>query len=127
MTAARFVGVETKTVYEWLARGEKGEEPFKTFAEDYEKALGTLEVACVNTLANDALKDANTAFRLLEKRYAKRWAREKAHVELSGPEGQPLEMQSTVAVVEDYDYSTLTVEELRTLKALRAKAKAVKA
>jgi len=122
-TAAQFVGIDQDTVFLWIKRGECGEPPFKAFAEDYRKAKAQPQIMCVNTIAKAiASGDAPTAFKLLAKRYAKQWGDENKHsFELSGPQGAPIETKTET--VDSLDYGLLTVEELRTLKALRAKMK----
>ena len=129
-TASAYVGVNSDTIYAFSPRSEKGEEPFKTFLDDYKKAKPTIEVACVNILADtivnsevDRALRVATARHLLKARYPAHWDKEPAtQLEISGPQGAPVQTESTVND-ERFDYSKLTVEELRTLKAIRAKAK----
>ena len=82
-TASAYVGVNSDTIYAWFARGEKGEEPFKTFLDDYKKAKPTIEVACVNILADtivnsevDRALRVATARHLLKARYPAHWDKE---------------------------------------------------
>ena len=47
---AEAIGVSEKTVRNWLARGDKGEEPFAAFAVRFRKAFGKAARAPNNTL-----------------------------------------------------------------------------
>lgn len=114
-TAARAVGISKKTLYEWLARGNKGERPFAEFRAAVEKASGEAETIHVAMLARAAAAGSVAASTWwLERRFPKRFGRK---LEIAGDADNPLGVQ-----VATMDLSKLSIDELRLMKSLRDKA-----
>lgn len=110
-TAARSHGVGKTTLYGWLARGRKGEEPFAEFADAVERAAGDAESMHVALISKASQKGAWQASAWwLERRFPKRFGRK---LELSGDADAP---------IQTLNLSKLSVEQLKEMKALRAAA-----
>ena len=73
-TAARSAGVGRSTLYEWISKGEAGEEPYASFAAKLDAAEADAEAAMIATVHEASAKDARHAQWMLERRFAKRWA-----------------------------------------------------
>lgn len=96
-TAAAFAGVTPKTVRNWLRKGARQKEgPLADFARDYAEAEATAETYALAQITRS--RDWAAAAWRLERRFGKRWSR-KAALELSGPDGGPIE--STVHTLSD--------------------------
>lgn len=76
-TACRASGISTGTYYNWKKRGEKGEEPFKTFLERTDKAESEGELACMEVIYNSATEQGNwlSAAWILERKYPQRFGK----------------------------------------------------
>lgn len=75
-SAARAAGVSPSTVYLWLERGHRGEEPYSEFLEAYLIADAEAENAVVAVITTKALEgDARAAVAFLERRHRSRWGR----------------------------------------------------
>jgi hypothetical protein len=76
-TAAQAAGIAKSTLYDWLKRGEAGEEPFAEFSNALKKAEAEAEVDVVATI-RAGLRDApqwQSAMTFAERRWASRYAR----------------------------------------------------
>lgn len=122
--AALLCRLEPLTVRNWLKRGAQGEEPFVSFSNEYAEKQAIPEARAIQAITK-AFHDEGewrAAEFYLKSRKPKHYL-EKARVELSGPDGEAIETKNENTSMDDYDYSLLTIEELRTLRALRQKAK----
>lgn len=73
-TAASVAGVSSRAVRKWMVRGDAGEEPFATFAQDVRKAIAESEAHDVVQLAKLAKEgDAKAIQWRLERRHRERW------------------------------------------------------
>ncbi len=79
--AAGVGGIAARTMREWLARGEKGEEPFDAFLEAVEVAEGKAQARITGGLIKAAVADPRVAMWLLERRYPAEWARRTVEVQ----------------------------------------------
>jgi transposase-like protein len=71
--AARRHGIARATLYNWLAHGEKGREPYAAFRERLERAQAACEVRLSLNLFEAARDDWRAAAWFLERRFPKRW------------------------------------------------------
>ena len=76
-------GISKQTGYDWLKRGESGEDPFLTFSDAVKKAQAIGEYALVRIVQNASFKSWQAAAWLLERRFPDRWGRGPAQVKLS--------------------------------------------
>ena len=76
-------GISKQTGYDWLKRGESGEDPFLTFSDAVKKAQAIGEYALVRIVQNASFKSWQAAAWLLERRFPDRWGRKPATVELN--------------------------------------------
>jgi hypothetical protein len=98
--AARASGVCRDTIYEWLNRAKKGEEPFAGFADDFDQAIAEAQQRTLRLIL-DAAEHGNekvgpqwqAAAWIMERRWPNEWGR-RERVEHSGPEGRPIEIAS---------------------------------
>jgi len=73
--AARYVGVTETTLYEWLAKGRDGLQPYATFAEAVEKARAEAEMKFVGVVRQAAESGTwQAAAWWLERRLPSDWA-----------------------------------------------------
>lgn len=96
-TAAKAAGIHKDTLYDWLKRGATGEEPFASFSDAVERALGEAEIrdlAVVSKAAQAGVWQA--AAWKLERRNPKAWGRRIA-AEVSGPDRGPIELDAADA------------------------------
>jgi len=114
-TACRVCGISKKTYYEWFKRAKQGEQPFLDFRDAVEMAGARAESNHVTMLAIAAQKGKIAASMWwLERKLPKRYGRK---LELTG------ELDSKVEIEDkSVDMSKLTREEIKVLRALRAKA-----
>lgn len=56
-TAARAKRVGKATVYDWRARGQKGEQPYANFLEELETAMGEVEIEITENVIKAAAED----------------------------------------------------------------------
>lgn len=82
-SACEFGGISKQTGYDWLKRGNNGEEPFLTFSDAVKKAQAIGEYALVHIVQSASVKSWQAAAWLLERRFPDRWGRKQAPVELN--------------------------------------------
>jgi hypothetical protein len=116
--AATYAGVHRATVYRWLARGEPDDAPrrFHDFAAAVREAEAGFEIASLALIARAGDEDWRARAFLLERRHPRRWGRRKA-LELSGPDGEPIQLDAL-----GLDWHRLSDDELDFVAALYAKA-----
>lgn len=81
-TAAAASGIHRSTLYDWLERGERGEEPFASFARDMERAEAESEQELVGKVRGARAAVVGVSgpdlwqawMTLLERRHPKRWS-----------------------------------------------------
>ena len=73
-TAARLAGVSLGTLQAWLARGEKGEQPFADFTEAFRQAEAECEAGAVRTLKGAGDDDWRATAQFLGRRFPERWS-----------------------------------------------------
>jgi transposase len=101
-TAAMYAGVEARTFYRWMERGESDgteDEPYRQFRQAVEKAKADAEVrdiALIDKAAHDGSWQA--AAWKLERKFPNRWGRV-TRTEISGPEGKPVEVRTSVEAI----------------------------
>lgn len=108
--AAEAAGIAESTVHEWLERGEKGEEPFATFAV----AVSRARAKAVRNLSAKALgggPGSSQATWFLERRFRQEYGPVQK-LEHSGPDGGPMQVEG---VAKELD--KLSADELRRLAA----------
>lgn len=77
--AAAIARVAPATLYDWLARGKRGEPVFSEFLESVKKAEGELERECLSVIKAASFKGTWTASAwLLERRWPELWGRLKS-------------------------------------------------
>ena len=106
--AAEANGIASATYYEWLAKGETGEEPYAAFYAAVTRARA--QAAC--NLTRKALaggKGASHATWLLERRFREFYGPQQ-RLELAGDPNAPLHINRTKDLLDG-----LTIEELRKL------------
>lgn len=86
-TAAAAAGINKTTLYDWLKRGARGEEPFATFSADIEAAQADAELRDVKLVGEAAKTDWRAAAWRLERKFPKRYGLQSRH-EVSTPEGE---------------------------------------
>jgi hypothetical protein len=101
-TAAMYAGVEARTFYRWMKRGESDgteDEPYRQFRQAVEKAKADAEVRDV-ALIDRAAADGSwqAAAWKLERKFPNRWGRVN-RTEISGPEGKPVEVRTSVEAI----------------------------
>lgn len=96
--AARMAFTSEKCVYEWMQRGEKGEEPYAGFRERVMRARGIAEHEFGSVLRKRALVDGDVpALKfILTTQFADGWTE---RTEISGPDGGPVQVQSLAAEI----------------------------
>jgi transposase len=101
-TAAMYAGVEARTFYRWMERGESDgteDEPYRQFRQAVEKAKADAEVrdiALIDKAAHDGSWQA--AAWKLERKFPHKWGRVN-RTEISGPEGKPVEVRTSVEAI----------------------------
>ncbi len=89
--AAQAAGVCKETFYDWIARGEAGEEPFLQFLHSVKKAETAREAITVNKVLAAGDRDWRALATYLERKYPARWGRkDTTNVNLGGQDGKPL-------------------------------------
>lgn len=76
-TACRSAGIAPRTIYNWKARAEHGDEAAKAFVQALEKAEADVERRAVRNTLKAGEKDAFWAANMtyLERKYPERWGR----------------------------------------------------
>lgn len=80
--AAKAGGIDEKTLYNWLARGRSGEEPFLQFLQRFDAAETEAEDRAVQVLRDAMMGEdmrlaADTAWKWLARRRPVQWAEQK--------------------------------------------------
>ena len=88
-TACRCVGICNATLYHWLKRGGKGEEPFAKFVSEVEKAVAQAEANDVLNIGRASATQWQAAAWRLERKQPKKWGR-RDHIEIAGDPDKPL-------------------------------------
>ena len=106
--------VSYSTFLAWRKEGETGKsEKFSKFLRELEYAEAVAEAEQLKKIKNDP--DTKYACWILERRHPDRWGKkEQVKQEISGPEGQPIQVNTT-------NYDDYTDEELSTLENLLRK------
>ena len=102
--AARRAGIHARTLRKWRGRAwaskERGESNVYTAFEDkLVQALAEAEYKLFHGIRLAADDDPEQAKWLLEKRWPKRWARDRQRIELTGKDGGPIELEEAKAKV----------------------------
>jgi hypothetical protein len=85
-TACRMLGIDSATFYRWRARGlgANAREPYRGFCEAIEKATAEAEARNVVIIQKAAKTSWFAAAWFLERKFAQRWAKDKADPDQSG-------------------------------------------
>lgn len=104
-TAALFAGIDKKTFYNWLKRGNQAKRGiYHDFVHALEKAGAEAEIRDVTRVDQAGDTDWKAAAWRLERRNAAHWGR-KDRMEVSGAEdAQPVKIQAKVEVTEEIDH-----------------------
>ena len=98
--ACDIVGIHKDTYYEWMARGESGEEEFTPFSDAVKKARAEAQEFWLDVLSGSAVdKTMNpaAAFFVLERSDRKNWGRqEEKKVEITHADAQGLKSAAEV-------------------------------
>ena len=95
-TAAEYAGIGVSTHYDWLKKGETGESPYAEYLEAIKKAEAVAEVRNVTLIQNAAANTWTAAAWYLERKHWDRWGKkDRNQIELTGANGQPIEINST--------------------------------
>lgn len=87
-TACNVAGVHKGTFYDWMKRGETGEEPYASFREDFFRADGEAEAQVLGVIDSASKEQWQAAAWKAERRWPDRWARrERSQVEVTGKDG----------------------------------------
>lgn len=113
--AARYAGIGEHTFYNWLSRGEAGEDGYVQFMQAVKDAQAQAEVRDVALIARAAETSWQAAAWKLERKYFQRWGRKDRMVLEGGDPDHPVKVESKL------DLSGLTDEELAFLEGLTEK------
>lgn len=95
-TAAEYAGIGVSTHYDWLKKGESGKSPYAEYLEAIKKAEAVAEVRNVTLIQNAAANTWTAAAWYLERKHWDRWGKkDRNQIELTGANGQPIEINST--------------------------------
>jgi transposase len=72
-TAAAAAGIVKSTFYDWLRRGETGEEPFASFSADVARVTAEVEIELLCEVRTGDKDRWRSAMTLLERKFPKRW------------------------------------------------------
>lgn len=87
--AAQLGGIGERTFYDWMKRGESGEEPFAQFSQAVKEAETQAEARNVAIIQRHAQNSWQAAAWYLERKAPGRWGR-KERIEHTGAEGGPI-------------------------------------
>lgn len=93
-TAARYGGIGETTYYEWMKKGERGEEPYAEFREAVKEAEAIAEarsVALIQQAGQAGTWQASAWF--LERKFPSKWGR-RDRMEHTGPSGGPITLRT---------------------------------
>ncbi len=115
--ACGYAGITYTTFRNWMIKGENAKSgKYREFFEAITRAETVAEVRMVAQWQQHMPEDYRAIRDFLERRFPDRWGRkDKLQQEISGPNGQPVEVEMEV------DLSCLSDEELRTLVAIQQK------
>ena len=105
--AAEAAGITERTYYNWLRRGEDGEEPFFQFFQAVKRAEAQGKERLVRIVRLAAKTSWQAAMTILERRHPCRWARR------DEPPHRPPKLEP------DYDLQHLSLEQFEELSALQ--------
>ncbi|RLB94385.1 MAG: hypothetical protein DRH26_01315 [Deltaproteobacteria bacterium] len=113
--ACEYVNIDTKTYYNWLNAGRNSTED-SIFREFFHSIIG-IEAKCIERHLKkiDKSPEWKSSAWLLERRFRKEYGK-KESLELSGPDGNPIEVQKKVA-----EYDELPEEALLEIEAIMRK------
>lgn len=90
-TACAVAGIGKTSYYDWLKRGEAGEEPYAGFLNAVRKAEHKAELRANAIIQAEGEKDPKHLEWWLERKFPDRWARnDRVRNEVSGPGGKEL-------------------------------------
>jgi transposase len=93
-TAAQAVGICRVTIYNWIERGEKGEEPFLQFLQAIKKAKAKSEIRHIEVIDKAMEKNWQAAAWWLERSNQRDWGnRTEQKIEHTGKLDQPVVFQ----------------------------------
>src|SRR5437667_437109 len=72
-TACAAVGIDKSTYSRWVVKGEKGQEPYRTFCDGLMRAAEEAQVKFVERIEQHSIGDWRAAAFLLERRNRKEW------------------------------------------------------
>jgi len=75
VVACKAVGISEVTFYDWIKRGEAGEELYLKFLKSIKKAIAKTEIKNIAIVQVAAGKNWQAAMTWLERKYPQRWAR----------------------------------------------------
>lgn len=73
--AAKYAGVEPRTLKEWITRANKGDQPYLDLLDRMKSAEGEAEASLVATIRRAANDTWTAAAWLLERKHAPKWGR----------------------------------------------------
>lgn len=77
--AAAYAGIDESTFYNWMKRGEDGEEPFLAFFQSVKDAEAEWEVATAARINKAASGSWQAGMTMLERKAPERWGRSDRH------------------------------------------------
>ena len=93
--AAQAAGIDPRTYYRWMEKGEDGPAPYGQFRHAVKEAQAAAESHAVTIIRKAAIDGSwQAAAWFLERSKAERWRR-KENVELTGKDGGPVEQRIT--------------------------------
>ena len=98
--AADYAGISHQTHYDWLRKASEGDKRYIRYAERTREARATAEIRNVTYVQRAAQNGQwQAAAWWLERAHRSRWGKTQA-VELSGPEGAPVQIDARAALLE---------------------------
>lgn len=128
-TAARYCGIDKVTFYSWMKRGHAQRSGiFRDFLNALEEAQAAADVRDHAHIAKASQKDWRAAAEHLRLRNQSRYNR--SSMEVSGPDGQPVQVQHTAKVElgpERLQRVAMLLERVGALEALRGEVRKLEA
>ena len=93
-TAVKYAGIDKKTAYNWIARGQKGEPRYQAFLHAIEKAQADSEARDVAIIAKASETQWQASAWRLERKFPDRWGR-RDHMIVGGDQVRPLKVVLT--------------------------------
>jgi hypothetical protein len=114
--AAEYHGISRFSLWEWMARGENPDHPrnvasgedttiYVEFAKAVREAEARSQAVVLVNLIREAREDAGVATRFLERRFRRLWGVNA--LEVSGPDGGPVQVQTIGTILEDHEKQVL--------------------